>query len=239
LLNVVLGYLNQVTTPLTFIPMMSQAFAMLNISLNRIRDFLIVPELKITIEKLDDNETKQKETPENIVIKIKKGRFKWGLPPEIPMSETEMQQTKLEKMRCEKEGRKKEKEKLNYNKSQSIFKNIDSTVNQIKPNSNVGINITNVSVRQQATKTEIETETETDVDEINSIPTSYPISLPSPSTTPSLSPFSSASPSLDKNRPTLNNINVKIMKGELIMIIGLFCFIYLNFCIRRSWKWKI
>jgi hypothetical protein len=58
------------TSPLTMLPMMIQAVSMLGVSISRIRDFLILPELKGDIVEEPNNE--------NDAIVVENGKFKWG-----------------------------------------------------------------------------------------------------------------------------------------------------------------
>jgi ABC-type multidrug transport system ATPase subunit len=197
--------------PLAMFPMMSQAIIMLGVSVNRIRDFLILPQLKRMEEKENYDECDVNSLSDNVVISIKNGRFKWGPPPEIPLSQAEKQKIELEKKKREKEAKEKLKE-LNNNKSQSVFNSLDSEKEQKNSSSVIPDNITNVSVKHPPVEDSVK-------EDIN-LSTSKSTSVVTP--TPSLSPFSSVSPSSNKNRATLNNINLKIKKGELTMIIGLF-----------------
>jgi hypothetical protein len=52
------------------LPMMLQAFSMLNVTVTRLRDFLVLPELK--------EEIKQSPPDMNDAIVVEKGVFKWG-----------------------------------------------------------------------------------------------------------------------------------------------------------------
>jgi hypothetical protein len=52
------------------VPMMLQVFSMLNVTVIRLRDFLVLPELK--------EETKQSPSDLNDAIVVEKGVFKWG-----------------------------------------------------------------------------------------------------------------------------------------------------------------
>jgi hypothetical protein len=49
---------------------MIQAFSMLNVTVTRIRDFLILPELK--------GEVKEQPSNSNDAIAVENGKFKWG-----------------------------------------------------------------------------------------------------------------------------------------------------------------
>jgi hypothetical protein len=195
------------------------------------RDFLVLPELKL---KEENSENELFILNENVAISVINGKFNWGPPPEVPMSETEVQQIEMEKRKREMEGKEKNRGK---NSSDSIFskqrfpKASDSSV------SNVLSNIITTPGKDPSTNAESREE------DLNS-PT-IKNSTVLPSTTPSLSPFPITSPSSDRNKSTLNNINVEIFKGGLTMIIGLFFFfifllynVYLLYY-RRCWKWEI
>jgi ABC-type multidrug transport system ATPase subunit len=199
--------------PLTMVPMLSQAFIMLGVSVNRIRDFLILPQLKGMGEKSDDNETEQTKLPTDVVIGVRNGKFKWGPPPEIPLSRAEKQKIEAEQKKREKEAKEKTKEKISKNKSQSAFAAVDSSKKISKSTTEIPDSITTVSVKEPVVDENVNEDT-------NPTSVSNVVSVAVPSITPSLSPFPSVSPSSDKNRPTLNNINLEIKKGGLTMIIG-------------------
>ncbi|KAH7820854.1 putative Multidrug Resistance Associated Protein (MRP) [Monocercomonoides exilis] len=87
-----LGFLTLMTQPTTMLPMIFQGIGLINVSITRIRDFLVLPELKI--------EKRDKPSDPTVALMIENGTFKWGEPPEIPLSMSE--QAALKKKMAEK-----------------------------------------------------------------------------------------------------------------------------------------
>jgi hypothetical protein len=198
------------------VPMLMQAFIMLSVSVNRIRDYLVLPELKGNEQDCDNNSEVESGLPENVVIRVSNGKFKWGPPPEIPMSANEIQKIQSEKKKREAEAREKEKQQIQKNSSQSVF-NKGNSNNRSSSNNSEADNssgILKVTVKQPSPSSSGE-----DDQENSDLNITKSINI-TPSSASSLSPFPFTSPSSDKNRPTLNNINVEILKGGLTMVIG-------------------
>lgn len=57
------------TNPFTMLPVLIQSISTLNITVTRIKDFLILPELK--------EEVKQEPEDKNDAISVENGTFKW------------------------------------------------------------------------------------------------------------------------------------------------------------------
>jgi hypothetical protein len=152
---------------------------MLSVSVNRIRDYLVLPELKGNEQDWDNNSEVESGRPVNVVIRVSNGKFQGGAPPEIPLPRSELQKIQSEKKKREDEAKDKAKQLIGKPSSSFMSKKTNS----------------------------------------DNFPSSPPTSSSSSSSsTPS---FSS---SLDLSKPTLNNINVEILKGGLTMIIGFLFF---------------
>ncbi|KAA6311354.1 MAG: hypothetical protein EZS28_056141, partial [Streblomastix strix] len=77
-----------------------QSAIMVMISQARVRDFLVLPELKIIEHIIPDDK--------QIAVEVKNGEFAWGAPPEIPMTKTEKQQLEKETQRRKEENQRKQ-----------------------------------------------------------------------------------------------------------------------------------
>ncbi|KAK2951952.1 Multidrug resistance-associated protein [Blattamonas nauphoetae] len=73
-----LSLMNLLMQPLTMWPLMLLGVSVLFISLNRVRDFLLLPEIKI--------QPHEAITDEALAIDIQRAYFKWADPPEVPVS---------------------------------------------------------------------------------------------------------------------------------------------------------
>ncbi|KAA6388286.1 MAG: putative Metal resistance protein YCF1 [Streblomastix strix] len=91
--------------------MFIQAAGMVMISQARVRDFLILPELKIIPNVAPDSE--------QIDVEIKNASFRWGDPPEIPLSANEKAELENEAKQRQKEAAKEEIRKLKELKENS------------------------------------------------------------------------------------------------------------------------
>ncbi|KAA6392071.1 MAG: putative ABC transporter C family member 3 [Streblomastix strix] len=168
-----IGFLLMMTQPFSFLAMYIMSAVMVMVSQTRVRDFLILPELKIVEQRPSDDES--------IAVEVKDGQFIWGDPPEIPM-------TKQDMMKLESEAKKRKKDNLDQN---------DKSINQeMKVSDEYG-------QQQQQQKQQLI--------EYSPSPSSSPYPTPTPS--------SSAKPG-DPKRPTLIDINFKLPKGSLTMVIG-------------------
>ncbi|KAH7820908.1 putative Multidrug Resistance Associated Protein (MRP) [Monocercomonoides exilis] len=109
-----LGYLIMMTQPTTMMPMIFQGVGLMNVSVKRIKDFMLLPELII--------EKREKPNDPTIALQIRNGAFKWGDPPEIPLSMAEQAELKKKMAAKKKEEAKKERDKSqNKEETPSLF----------------------------------------------------------------------------------------------------------------------
>ncbi|KAH7828103.1 putative Multidrug Resistance Associated Protein (MRP) [Monocercomonoides exilis] len=92
-------FLTLLTRQANMIPTFLQGVAMIWISQKRIRDFLLLPELK--------KEPVAEPKESDIALVIENGTFKWGDPPDIPMS-MEEEQKQMEANKREKQDQERE-----------------------------------------------------------------------------------------------------------------------------------
>ncbi|KAH7821298.1 putative Multidrug Resistance Associated Protein (MRP) [Monocercomonoides exilis] len=100
-----LGFLTLMTQPMTMLPIIFQGIGLINVSITRIRDFLILPELKI--------EKRDKPNDPEVALLIENGTFKWGEPPEIPLSMSEKAALKKKMAEKKKEDAQRQRDKNN------------------------------------------------------------------------------------------------------------------------------
>ncbi|KAK2963510.1 Multidrug resistance-associated protein [Blattamonas nauphoetae] len=226
-----MGYLMMMTMPTTMLPMYLEAAMMIRININRLSQFLYLPEID---EMIVSDETKP-ANPDN-ALEIVNGEFKWGDAPAIPLTEAE--ETALKK---EAEQRKKEaklaaaQEAANH--KQSLFgadpHNPRPTTDpephasdSPKDNSTAD---TEMPVFQPAANpveaaAEAGTSESNAPDDVQSNPENPAVtpgvsSTPAPSRPPSRSTTAFSS-TTNADGPTLVDINITIPKGSLTMIVG-------------------
>ncbi|KAH7823453.1 putative Multidrug Resistance Associated Protein (MRP) [Monocercomonoides exilis] len=98
-----IGFLTMMTRETNMIPTYLQGTAMVHVSQKRIRDFLILPELK--------KEVINEPSDAEVALTITNGTFKWGDFPEIPLSMDEKMKLKEEAERRKMENAKQIAEK--------------------------------------------------------------------------------------------------------------------------------
>ncbi|KAA6401150.1 MAG: hypothetical protein EZS28_003326 [Streblomastix strix] len=101
-------FLTMMTMPFNWLSLYIQAAGMVTISQARVRDFLILPELKIIPNVAPDSE--------QFDVEIRNAQFRWGDPPEIPLSKDEKIEIENEAKLRLKEAQKEEARKLKEEK---------------------------------------------------------------------------------------------------------------------------
>ncbi|KAA6383301.1 MAG: ABC transporter: Multidrug resistance-associated protein, ATP binding protein [Streblomastix strix] len=204
-----MGYLSMMTMPLQMMTMIVQAVSMVMLSIGRILDFLILPELKVEAQVAPDNQ--------QIAVEFDSCSFVWGDPPEIPLEAREkeaiMKETQKRKKQMLKETANKKDLEMKQQKTQN------SIINQ------QDINIINNNNSNSETNP---IDLLPPITHINHSPSSSPSPSPysSPSYSPSLTPSPTPTPfEIDINGkkvkvPTLHDISFKLPKGSLTMVIG-------------------
>jgi ABC-type multidrug transport system fused ATPase/permease subunit len=86
----------KITQPLSIFPLGAQAIVMISVGVNRIRDFLILPEIS------NDNENFTSLPSQNIeqikyAVVVENASYKYSDPPEIPMSDSEKEEMEKKK----------------------------------------------------------------------------------------------------------------------------------------------
>ncbi|KAA6379179.1 MAG: putative ABC transporter, partial [Streblomastix strix] len=111
-----IGFLVQETLPFSFLAFQLQDIGIVSTSLARVRDFLILPEMKKIIKK----------SPNNIdnAVEVINSSFCWGDPPEIPISAAE-------KKELQKEQEKNKKQTISH-LSQQINSEYDNDIEKKK-----------------------------------------------------------------------------------------------------------
>ncbi|KAA6381010.1 MAG: putative ABC transporter C family member 3, partial [Streblomastix strix] len=231
-----IGFLTQMTQPFSMLPMFIQAGSMVIISQTRVRDFLILPELKI-VEQI-------KPEDEQLDVEVRNGVFVWGDPPEIPLSMVEKQELKKESGRRKKEAAKQaaikaKQEKKRKNQEKESNDNVEINNDKGKENGSVihspqpdsgneaedsNSQSSNVTVFSDKQKNEPNIESSQSPSPVVSPDNSDSLSpSPTPSPSSSQSPASSPTPSPkpgEHKKPTLFDINFRLLKGSLTMVIG-------------------
>ncbi|KAA6399443.1 MAG: ABC transporter: Multidrug resistance-associated protein, ATP binding protein [Streblomastix strix] len=126
-----IGFLVMETMPFSLLAFYMQAIGVVMASQQRVRDFLILPELKNVDQKKPTN-------PEN-AVEVTNASFGWGSPPEIPISDAEKQEMKKEqekrKQQMIKQGKQDVKNPVVQNELENRILNSVSSTEQIKINS--------------------------------------------------------------------------------------------------------
>ncbi|KAA6361432.1 MAG: putative ABC transporter, partial [Streblomastix strix] len=198
-----LGFIRQMTRETRLIPQYIQAALMILVGLQRIEEFLLLPELKREVHQIPDD-------AENVALTIERGYFAWGDPIEIPMTVAER-----EKMKKEMDKRRKQQKIKLYRKKDNGDKNaeLNGLLFDGQKHDNEGQQLTKVphtvfSQQIQASQEPSDTPTP-----------SIPVT-PSPSPTIE-TPFNEQIKEQQKNKQLhLHNINLQLPKGSLTMIIG-------------------
>ncbi|KAA6388868.1 MAG: ABC transporter ATP-binding protein, partial [Streblomastix strix] len=233
-----MGQLSIMTIQLTTLTMFIQAGSMVMISIGRIRDFLLLPELKVEAQIAPGNQ--------QFAVEFDSCSFVWGDPPEIPLEDHEkeviMKETAKRRKQMYKEiANKKDLEmklKKTQQQEQRIFSNNDSFKVQ-NDYDNAKINSQN-SIFDQKDINKINNNNPnsqtnqiisiSSIDTINQSPSpslsSSPYLSTSQSPIPGLSPSPTPTPfEIDINGkkvkyPTLDDISFRLAKGSLTMVIG-------------------
>ncbi|KAK2945606.1 Multidrug resistance-associated protein [Blattamonas nauphoetae] len=190
------GFLTQMTRETNQIPMYLQVMMMIRISLQRIKQFLLLPELQ--------QEHHEEPTEQDIALQIEGGSYKWADPPEIPLTAAELQVLKKERQQAKKNAAKRkaaeseaEMKGLGPAAELPAASQPKDTSNEIfQPTTNPPHSPSNVVENPEATDD------------------TTPVSSPSPSPSPTPTPSGSGSTT------TLNDINISLKIGSLTMVVG-------------------
>lgn len=93
-----MGYLAMMTMPMSMLTMFIQAGSMVMVSIGRVHDFLLLPELKVDPQVAPENK--------DLAVEVNDCSFVWGDPPEIPLMAREKEAIMKEAAKRKKEAAK-------------------------------------------------------------------------------------------------------------------------------------
>ncbi|KAA6391870.1 MAG: putative Multidrug resistance-associated protein, partial [Streblomastix strix] len=185
------GFLVMETIPFSQLSFQMQGIGIVIASQQRVRDFLILPELQKVEQKKPTN-------PEN-AVEVTNASFGWGDPPEIPMSDAEKQEMK------------KEQEKRKQQMIQQQCK-------QEGKNPVVQTELENVSLNSISSQEQIKINSQSPSIIPSQSPVPSPSPFPSPSVYSEYD--SDGKKKKMPQKKALKNITFSLPKGSLTMVIG-------------------
>ncbi|KAA6398603.1 MAG: putative ATP-binding cassette sub-family C member Sur, partial [Streblomastix strix] len=188
------GYLFMMTQPFNSVAGYIQSAGMVFVAHSRVRDFLTLPEIKKIPPGVPEDP--------NIDVEIKDASFKWGDPPEIPLTEDEKLRLQLQAKRLLAEAKKEQDEEVKEILKEDQGKDVEmqggsgETVPQVEQTADEG----GTARTTKSAKEDKEEEAEEGAD-----------------TPPLLSPRQKKK---KEKGPYLKHINLVLPKGSLTMVIG-------------------
>ncbi|KAK2941716.1 Multidrug resistance-associated protein [Blattamonas nauphoetae] len=193
------GFLTQMTRETNMIPTYMQITIMVTILLQRIRQFLLLPELQ--------QERREEPADQDIALQIEGGNYKWADPPEIPLTSAENLVLQKERELAKKNAAKKKAEE-----SEEELKSVEPAA-ELAPESQPTDSSNEIF---QPTYNQLHSPSDP-VANPKARDDSPPVNnVHSPS--PSPSPMST--PSGNGSATTLSDINISLKVGSLTMIVG-------------------
>ncbi|KAK2950278.1 Multidrug resistance-associated protein [Blattamonas nauphoetae] len=227
-----LGFLTQMTREVNQFPMYIQVMIMVRISHNRIKQFLLLPELQ--------QEVREEPEEADMMLSITDGNYRWADPPEIPMTMAELEMLRQEREKAKKTAAQKkaeakeagEESMLTGHKNQKKKeKNAESTpVQQTASNPEVEADMFQPNKADDDTVSDTRSQTssvssvgedagENTASDTETQKTPTP-SLDDPkSESPSPSPSPTPTPT-NSDKLTLRNVSLSLQKGSLTMVVG-------------------
>ncbi|KAK2954114.1 Multidrug resistance-associated protein [Blattamonas nauphoetae] len=196
------GFLTMMTREANAVPMYLQMLMMTRISLKRIKQFLLLPELQ--------QEEYDQPVEEDIALQIENGNYNWAEPPEIPLTTAEMEILKRERHIAKKNAAKRRA----MEKQEEM--GIVSDQTQQDPN-----RPGTTSPTQNDQPIFQDPQENRTLSPVVSVAQSNPVNEhETPCQTPSPFGVSTPTPSPTDSQTTLSNINIKLKKGSLTMVVG-------------------
>ncbi|KAA6390867.1 MAG: ABC transporter ATP-binding protein, partial [Streblomastix strix] len=227
-----IGQLTMMTMPLMTLTVYVYAGSMVLISVSRIREFLILPELKVEPQIAPSNK--------KIAVEIRSCTFIWGDPPEIPLEQREkniIMEEAEQRRKCakiEEEKKKileKQQEMMKMKRQSSYNEDIDGQYKLQQIEQNMGIQMQELLQNGVLSKRSLNCNPDTEIEQQQY---QQPSLLEPPTNiTPPLSLNQSYSSSLSQSLnqsqiingkqmkyPTLYDITFRLPKGSLTMVVG-------------------
>ncbi|KAA6397284.1 MAG: putative ABC transporter C family member 5 [Streblomastix strix] len=225
-----LSFINQMARECRFIPQYIQGILMIVVGLQRIQEFLFLPEISREIHE-------QPNDSENVALIIENGFFGWGDPIKIPLTVAEKSKMKkeMEKRRKQQkieENKNKDNKDINDGNNGLQYNGMESEhekqlISQLTQNQNL------ISSKTDSPQQEVFSSNKQNNSSFPE-PIVSPFEIPSPSISSSPSqinnqiPINESSNQEDlkqeqnkkKKKIHLQDINMKLKKGSLTMIIG-------------------
>ncbi|KAA6384714.1 MAG: ABC transporter: Multidrug resistance-associated protein, ATP binding protein, partial [Streblomastix strix] len=229
-----MGFISMMMMPMSMLTMIAQAASTVFVSVGRIREFLLIPELKVDPQVAPYNK--------DLAVELGQCSFVWGDPPEIPLEDKEkkeiLKEAEKRKKEAEKEAAKlKDEEKMKKKIGQQRMENIDSGNSDQNERTSKNAEISQID--KVFNETGINKQSNSNSDSENEANRKKPQKQanisPSPSPSPFQTPSQSHSPELEYSpssnkteiysgkkmkQPTLKDISFKLPKGSLTMVIG-------------------